>query len=759
MDYLSSLNPEQRAAVEHTEGATMVIAGAGSGKTRVLTYRIAHIINKGVDPFNILALTFTNKAAREMKDRIAKIVGNSEAKNISMGTFHAVFARILRHHSDKLGYPSNFTIYDTQDSRSLLKTIIKELLLDDKTYKPNLIAGRISSAKNNLISAAAYEANTDVIAEDRMSGKPRLFEVYRAYEKRCFMAGAMDFDDLLFKTNILFRDHADVLHYYQHKFRYILVDEYQDTNYSQYLIVKKLAAVFNNICVVGDDAQSIYSFRGANIENILNFKNDYKEHRVFKLEQNYRSTKTIVNAANSVIAKNKEQIQKTVWTANEDGTKIKVVRSLTDNEEGKTICNMIFETKHQTHAFHSDFAILYRTNAQSRAFEESLRKLNLPYKIYGGLSFYQRKEIKDLLAYFRLTANPDDEEALKRVINYPKRGIGQSTIDKIIIAASEHEVSMWRIISEPQKYGAEIPSSARGKIDGFVTTIKSFQVQLETLDAYVLAESIAKSSGILKDLYDDKSPEGVSRHENIQALLAGIKEFSSSASEGETAFLSDFLVDVALLTDADQEKDEDKDKITLMTIHASKGLEFPYVFIVGLEENLFPSQLALNSRSELEEERRLFYVALTRAEKQATLSYATSRFRWGNIVTSEPSRFIEEIDARELEMQSSNSFVGSGMGRSMNQLNMERKIGGGQTPLFSDRRRLTPINDSVPKKPVGVSAEQLDLKVGYNVIHERFGKGKVIGLEGTPPTKATVFFPKAGSKQLLLKFAKLEVVD
>lgn len=759
MDYLSSLNPEQRAAVEHTEGATMVIAGAGSGKTRVLTYRIAHIINKGVDPFNILALTFTNKAAREMKDRIAKIVGNAEAKNISMGTFHAVFARILRHHSDKLGYPSNFTIYDTQDSRSLLKTIIKELLLDDKTYKPNLIAGRISSAKNNLISAAAYEANTDVIAEDRMSGKPRLFEVYRAYEKRCFMAGAMDFDDLLFKTNILFRDHADVLHYYQHKFRYILVDEYQDTNYSQYLIVKKLAAVYNNICVVGDDAQSIYSFRGANIENILNFKNDYKEHRVFKLEQNYRSTKTIVNAANSVIAKNKEQIQKTVWTANEDGTKIKVVRSLTDNEEGKTICNMIFETKHQTHAFHSDFAILYRTNAQSRAFEESLRKLNLPYKIYGGLSFYQRKEIKDLLAYFRLTANPDDEEALKRVINYPKRGIGQSTIDKIIIAASQHEVSMWRIISEPQKYGAEIPSSARGKIDGFVTTIKSFQVQLETLDAYVLAESIAKSSGILKDLYDDKSPEGVSRHENIQALLAGIKEFSSSAGEGETAFLSDFLVDVALLTDADQEKDEDKDKITLMTIHASKGLEFPYVFIVGLEENLFPSQLALNSRSELEEERRLFYVALTRAEKQATLSYATSRFRWGNIVTSEPSRFIEEIDARELEMQSSNSFAGSGIGRSMNQLNMERKIGGGQTPLFSDRRRLTPINDSVPKKPLGVSAEQLDLKVGYNVIHERFGKGKIIGLEGTPPTKATVFFPKAGSKQLLLKFAKLEVVD
>ncbi|MFT5821340.1 MAG: DNA helicase-2/ATP-dependent DNA helicase PcrA [Crocinitomix sp.] len=759
MDYLESLNPEQKAAVLSTEGATMVIAGAGSGKTRVLTYRIAHMIKNGVDPFNILALTFTNKAAKEMKERIAQIIGGSEAKNISMGTFHSVFARILRHHSDKLGYPSNFTIYDTQDSRSLIRAIVRELRLDDKTYKANLISSRISSAKNNLISAAAYEANSDVVAEDRMSGKPRLFEIYRAYEKRCFMAGAMDFDDLLYKTNVLLRDHADVLHYYQHKFKYVLVDEYQDTNYSQYLIVKKLAAAYTNICVVGDDAQSIYSFRGANIENILNFKNDYKDHKVFKLEQNYRSTKTIVNAANSVIAKNKDQIQKTVWTDNADGNKIKVLRSLTDNEEGKSISNMIFETKNHEGAANSDFAILYRTNAQSRSFEESLRKLNLPYKIYGGQSFYQRKEIKDLLAYFRLTANNSDEEALKRVINYPKRGIGKTTIEKIIITASQHEVSLWEVISQPQKYPAGIPTAAMTKINAFVTSINSYAVQLEKIDAYSLAESIAKSSGILKDLYDDKSPEGVSRHENIQALLSGIKEFTQTISEGETAFLSDFMVDVALLTDVDQEKDEDKDKITLMTIHASKGLEFPYVYIVGLEENLFPSQLALNSRSELEEERRLFYVALTRAEKMATLSYASSRFRWGNIVTSEPSRFIEEIDPDHLEMINQPRSNSMGGGRSMNQVNMERKLGSKQ-PLFSDRRRLTPVNEAKPKKPTkGTIGQELDLKVGYNVLHERFGKGKVVGLEGTPPTKATVFFPKAGNKQLLLKFAKLEVVD
>jgi DNA helicase-2/ATP-dependent DNA helicase PcrA len=756
MNYLETLNPQQLEAVKHTEGPSMVIAGAGSGKTRVLTFRIAYLIENGVDPFNILALTFTNKAAREMKSRIADIIGDSEAKNISMGTFHSVFARILRHHSDKLGYPSNFTIYDTQDSRSLLKTIIKELKLDDKTYKPNLVHGRISSAKNNLISAAAYEANTDIVTEDRMSGKPRLFEIYKAYEKRCFMAGAMDFDDLLYKMNVLLRDHEDVLHFYQRRFRYILVDEYQDTNYSQYLIVKKLGAMYENVCVVGDDAQSIYSFRGANIENILNFKNDYPECKTFKLEQNYRSTQTIVDAANSIIAKNKDQIQKTVWTANDQGNRIKVIRTLTDNEEGKVISNLIYETKMNEQAENSDFAILYRTNAQSRSFEEALRKLNLPYKIYGGLSFYQRKEIKDLLAYFRLTANPNDEEALKRVINYPKRGIGKTSIEKVIVATNHYEVGMWEILNDPVKYPANIPSGTQNKINAFTTAIKSYQVDLEKVDAYELAQRIAKSSGILKELYDDKSPEGVARYENIQALLAGIKEFTESVAEGETAFLSDFMVDVALLTDADDEKEEDLDKITLMTIHASKGLEFPYVFIVGLEENLFPSQMALNSRSELEEERRLFYVALTRAEKKATLSYATSRYRWGNLITSEPSRFIEEIDKDFLEVNNPSR----GAGRSLNQVNLERKVGiPGKTAFSEKQRKLKRVTSADNGTKSGTVANQLELKVGYNVKHERFGKGKVIGLEGNPPVKATVFFPKVGNKQLLLKFARLEVLD
>jgi len=755
MDYLSTLNAEQLAAVKNTEGPTMVIAGAGSGKTRVLTYRIAHLIRNGIDAFNILALTFTNKAAREMKNRIGQIIGDSEAKNVTMGTFHSVFARILRNHSQKLGYPSNFTIYDTQDSKSLLKAIIKELNLDDKTYKPALVYGRISSAKNNLISAAGYEANTDIIAEDRMSAKPRLFEIYKAYEKRCFMAGAMDFDDLLFKTNVLLRDHPDVLHYYQHKFKYILVDEYQDTNYSQYLIVKKLAAVYMNLCVVGDDAQSIYSFRGANIENILNFKNDYPDYKVFKLEQNYRSTKNIVEAANSVIAKNKDQIQKTVWTDNVEGNRIKVVRTLTDNEEGKVVTNLIYETKQNEQANNSDFAILYRTNAQSRSFEEALRKINLPYKIYGGLSFYQRKEIKDLIAYFRLAANPNDEEALKRVINYPKRGIGESSFEKVIIAANHYAVSLWDVISKPGEYPTDIPSGAMNKISAFVTTIESYQVQLNKIDAFELAQTISKSSGILKELYDDKSPEGVSRYENIQALLAGIKEFTENVGENEVGYLSDFMIDVALLTDADNEKDENKDKISLMTIHASKGLEFPFVYVVGLEENLFPSQMALHSRPELEEERRLFYVALTRAEKQATLTYATSRYRYGNVITSEPSRFIEEIDEMHLEV--ANPTRGSGV--SLNQYGLERRINKTKEPLFTTRKNLKKIvteNDEVNEI---TPSDLTDIKVGYNVKHERYGKGKVVGLEGTPPMKATVFFPQVGNKQLLLKFAKLEILD
>jgi DNA helicase-2/ATP-dependent DNA helicase PcrA len=756
MDFLSTLNKEQQEAVKQTEGPVMVIAGAGSGKTRVLTYRIAYLIAKGVDPFQVLALTFTNKAAKEMKNRIASLVGESEAKNISMGTFHSVFARILRNHSLKIGYPTNFTIYDSQDSKSLLKTIIKELNLDDKIYKPSLVHGRISSAKNNLISAAEYEANAEIVGEDRMSAKPRLFEIYKTYEKRCFMAGAMDFDDLLFKTNILFRDHPDVLHYYQHKFKYVLVDEYQDTNFSQYLIVKKIAAVFNNICVVGDDAQSIYSFRGANIENILNFKNDYPDYKIFKLEQNYRSTQNIVNAANSVIDMNKDQIRKTVWTANSKGELIDVIRTLTDNEEGKVVTNHIYETKQNLQANNSDFAILYRTNAQSRSFEESLRKMNLPYKIYGGLSFYQRKEIKDLISYFRLTSNPTDEEALKRVINYPKRGIGDSTIERIIVAASHYGVSLWDIISKPQQFPTDIPSGSMNKISSFVTMIESFNVQLHKIDAHTLAETIARSSGILKELYDDKSPEGVARYENIQALLSGIKEFTENRAENETATLSEFLGDIALLTDADQEDEESKDHITLMTIHASKGLEFPFVYVVGLEENLFPSQMSLHSRTELEEERRLFYVALTRAEKRAVLTYATSRYRFGNIITSEPSRFISEINPEFLNV--SNPSRGGGV--SLNQMTFERKLGRPKEPLFTTKKAEREKQNPDDNKAVVITPSDLtDLKVGYNVIHERFGKGKVIGLEGKPPEKATVFFPKVGNKQLLLKFAKLEIVQ
>jgi DNA helicase-2/ATP-dependent DNA helicase PcrA len=758
MNYLDTLNEPQLKAVKNVDGPIMVIAGAGSGKTRVLTYKIAYLMEQGVDSFNILSLTFTNKAAKEMKGRITEIVGGGEARNVTSGTFHSVFSRILRHHAEKLGYPQNFTIYDTQDSRSLLKTIIKELKLDDKVYKPNGVQSRISSAKNNLLSPAAYQANSDIVNEDKQSGKPRMFEIYKQYEKRCYLAGAMDFDDLLFKTNILFRDHPDVLHFYQHRFKYILVDEYQDTNYSQYLIVKKLAAVFQNICVVGDDAQSIYSFRGANIQNILNFKNDYPDYKLYKLEQNYRSSKTIVNAANDVIANNKEQIQKDVWTDNQEGDKIRVVRTLTDNEEGKVTINNIYETKINNQAEHSDFAILYRTNAQSRSFEESLRKMNLPYKIYGGLSFYQRAEIKNILAYYRLTANPQDEEALKRIINYPKRGIGKTSMEKIAIAADHYnkttsdDVSLWDVIANPKMYPCEIPSGTRTKLNGFVTMMQSFMIDLEKKDAYELAQHIASSSGILRDLYSDKTPEGVSRYENIQALLSGIKEFAEGVAEDESAFLADFMMDVALLTDADS-KDDDKDHITLMTIHASKGLEFKYVYVVGLEENLFPSQMALNSREELEEERRLFYVAVTRAESNCTLSYATSRYKWGNLITSEPSRFIEEIDSKHLELAKT-TFKGGG--RSLNQKSMERKIGGTQSGL--PKRTLTKLTDT-PNKIKGDTSQNLqDLKVGYNVKHERFGKGKVVGLEGSPISKATVFFPKVGNKQLLLKFAKLEII-
>ena len=738
----------------------MVIAGAGSGKTRVLTYRIAYMMEQDIDPFHILALTFTNKAAKEMTERIGHIVGAAEAKNISMGTFHSVFSKILRFNAERIGFPNNFTIYDTQDSKSLIKDIIKELNLDDKTYKPSMVFGRISAAKNNLISPEAYAANTEIQLEDKQSRRPELGHIFQTYANRCLKAGAMDFDDLLYFTNVLLRDFPDVLHYYQQKFQYILVDEYQDTNYAQYLIVKKLAAAYQNICVVGDDAQSIYSFRGANIENILNFRKDYPDFVLYKLEQNYRSTKNIVEAANSIIKKNKDQILKTVWTDNTEGAKIKVQRSLTDNEEGRTIAQAIFECKTAEGTRFQDFAILYRTNKQSRAFEEALRKLNIPYKIYGGLSFYQRKEIKDLLAYFRLSANPHDEEALKRVINYPKRGIGKTTIENIIIAANRYNVSMWEVIKDFQRFPADVGSAARTKIYEFVTMVDSFGAELDKTDAFTLAERIAKSSGIIRELLaeKDKGPEEVERFQNIEELLAGIQEFVRGADPDAPRTLADFMMDVALLTDADQDKPEDRNHISLMTIHSSKGLEFPHIYIVGLEENLFPSQMALNSRSELEEERRLFYVALTRGMRSCMLSYATSRFTWGQSIMCEPSRFIDEIDPQYLQFESvsrasnSRSLMGSG--------GFDRSFTGGLNKPLGNNPPLRSLKEVSGQPSTSNTENTLAIMVGNNVLHDRFGKGKVLKLEGEgADKKATIFFPQNGSKTVLLRFANLQILE
>lgn len=771
MNYLNELNPAQQDAVTNTEGPVMVIAGAGSGKTRVLTYRIAHLINKGVDPFNILSLTFTNKAAQEMKERIGKIIGYNEARNIWMGTFHSVFARILRTESEKIGYPSNFTIYDTQDAKNLIKTILKEKGLDDKVYKPNLVLNRISSAKNNLISATRYVNDVTLQSEDRQAAKPRIGEIYQTYETRCFQASAMDFDDLLFKTNILFKDFPDVLHKYQHRFKYILVDEYQDTNFSQYIIVKKLAAVFQNICVVGDDAQSIYAFRGANIENILNFKNDYPELKTFKLEENYRSTKTIVGAANNIIKNNKHQLEKNVFTSNELGNNIKVYAAATENEEGKIIANAIFDIQQQEKAKNKDFAVLYRTNNQSRSIEESLRRKNIPYKIYGGLSFYQRKEVKDMLAYFRLIVNPNDEESLKRVINYPARGIGNTTLDKISITAVNQQKPIWEIITNINYYPVDINNGTKNKLAQFVEMIKSFQIQLQTKNAYDVGHEVASTSGILKELFSDRTPEGISKYENIQELLNGLKEFSENENELEEDVtprgLPEFLQDVALLTNADNEKDEDKNKVTLMTIHASKGLEFPHVFIVGLEENLFPSQLSLTSRADLEEERRLFYVAVTRAEKSLTLSYAVSRYKFGTAQFNEPSRFLSEIDDDFLDFQTPksipssqptsfdferNSYSSNYQNKSNYKSSNQQQIKQHTPPPLPKNLKKIPLNQQVATS----SAESLDLKEGTMVNHEKFGNGIITNLENG---KATVNFQQSGTKQLLLKFAKLTVIN
>ncbi len=814
-NYLEELNPEQRLAVEATQGPVMIIAGAGSGKTRVLTYRVAHILHKNnIDAFNILALTFTNKAAREMKNRIAKIVGDKEAKNLWMGTFHSIFAKILRYEAQKIGYPNNFTIYDTDDSKSVIKEILKQFNLDEKVYKPSLVLNRISDAKNKLISAAAYLNNSITQQEDQSSNKPLLGQIFVAYQKRNFKAGAMDFDDLLYNTNLLLRDFPDVLLKYQNKFRYILVDEYQDTNFSQYVIIKQLAARFQNICVVGDDAQSIYAFRGANIQNILNFEKDYPDLQTFKLEQNYRSTKTIVGAANHIIANNKEQFKKNVFTTNAEGEKIKVIRADTDNEEGKKIANIIFETKAQEQAMNSDFAILYRTNAQSRSFEESLRRLNIPYKIYGGLSFYQRKEIKDCLSYFRLTINNNDDESLKRIINYPARGIGQSTLDKISVAAAEHDCSMWTVISNLKDFnsstaltaGLGINGGISSKISDFVTMIKSYSLALPYKDAFELGNHIAVNSGIVRELYQDKTPEGVSRYENIQELLNGIKDFVeqertpqetelnevmkeslpkdetdafANSTDKELRTLDEFMQDISLLTDVDKDDksgkaEENKNTVSLMTIHAAKGLEFPYVHIVGLEENLFPSQLSLNSRSDLEEERRLFYVGITRAEKRATLSFASIRYRYGNVLYCEPSRFIDEIEDKYLDFpkepekpefsdEAFGKFRSDFFENPKNEKGFKNIAKNNPTTKinFVPKNKLVPLNSrfgSTATKPIDVEVNRA-LKEGDVVLHEKFGQGTITQTEGRwPETKATIAFLNAGEKKLLLKYAKLSLV-
>ncbi len=758
MDYLSLLNEAQRKAVEYTNGPTMVIAGAGSGKTRVLTYRIAHLMQKGVSPFSILALTFTNKAAREMKDRIARITGESEAKNLWMGTFHSVFARILRYEAEKIGYPSNFTIYDTDDAKSLLKSIIKEFNLDDKIYKPGMVYSRISNAKNNLISASAYLNNVSIQADDRQMRLPKLGEIYKQYELRCFKAAAMDFDDLLFKTNILLRDSPEVLYKYQTRFSHILVDEYQDTNYAQYLIIKKLAARHENICVVGDDAQSIYAFRGADIDNIRKFKSDYPDVQIFKLEQNYRSTKTIVNVSNKVIDKNKIKEEKVLWTENDSGEKVKVFRALSDNEEGSLVASDIFARIQQNQLPYSSFAILYRTNAQSRSFEEALRKRNIDYRIYGGLSFYQRKEVKDLLAYFRLTINPADEEALKRVINYPARGIGKTSLEKLLVLANENNLSIWDVLENLNRFRNDFNAGSLSKLHEFSTMIKSFGAMLFTHSAYDLGNHIAQSSGMLKELFSDHTPEGVGRYENLLELLNGLKEFTEKSHQttpDNLPTLDEYMQDIALLTDADKEN-ENKNTVSLMTIHLSKGLEFPYVYIVGLEEGLFPSQFSTGSPADLEEERRLFYVALTRAEKCVTLSYALSRYRWGQLTNCEPSRFFDDLDPALVDMPKIKQEPSI-------QRNTYTPKNYSQRPV-EEKKHVQPANlvrmqQAVSKTKV-FTAQDLSLQEGVSVMHEKFGKGTVVQIEGTAPNqKATVHFDSAGMKQLLLKFARLTILS
>lgn len=770
-DLFEDLNEVQKQAVSTTEGPLMIIAGAGSGKTRVLTYRIAHLIDKGIDSFNILALTFTNKAAREMKERISSLIGGTEAKNLWMGTFHSVFARILRAEAQKLGFPSNFTIYDTQDSVNVIKKVIAEMQLDTDIYKPKQVLGRISTYKNNLITVRSYFNNPELIEADASAMRPKTGEIYRAYVERCFKSGAMDFDDLLLRTNELLTRFPEVLAKYQDRFRYIMVDEYQDTNHSQYLIVKALASRFENICVVGDDAQSIYAFRGANIKNILNFKKDYPDAKVIPLEQNYRSTQIIVEAANTVISQNKEQLDKNVWTSNPPGDKIPVYRALSDADEANYVAAEIFNLKVSQQKKNKNFAVLYRTNAQSRAIEEALRKKNIGYKVYGGLSFYQRKEIKDLLAYLRILVNPKDQEALLRIINYPTRGIGDTTVNKLIVGADKLGKSLDEVLENLELYfpSLGLNKAAFDKLTNFWTMIQSFQVLLKTEDVYEVAMKVAVTSGILRSLKEDDTPEGISRVENIQELmnsLQGFVEEQKQLDEGDPS-LNHFLENIALASDLDSGEEED-DKVSLMTIHLAKGLEFPVVFLVGLEENLFPSQMSMNTRQELEEERRLFYVALTRAEEKAYFTYAITRFRWGKIVDGEPSRFMEEVGEKYMEVLNVN-FVNpfknnTGLDSDIfdddftprNRKSL-KPADSSTSGISNTPKKLKPISNATIANPIEGSVSALN--VGNQVLHDRFGRGEVISIEGDPDNaKAVIKFENEGEKKLLLKFAKLKVL-
>ncbi len=782
IDILSGLNEQQKEAVTHINGPLMIIAGAGSGKTKVLTTRIANLMAHGVDSFNILALTFTNKAAAEMKERIEKILGNNEARNLYIGTFHSVFARILRAEANRLGYPSNFTIYDSDDTKSVLKTVINELNLDDKHYKPNVVYNRISGAKNALVSAAEYATDYYIQQDDMRANRPAIAQIYAAYAARCFKNGAMDFDDLLFKMYELLKHHNEALVKYQHKFKYVLIDEYQDTNAVQYQITKLLSAVHENICVVGDDAQSIYSFRGATIENILQFQKDYDDVKVVKLEQNYRSTKSILNVANEVIGNNKGQLPKELWTENEPGEKIKVVRTMTDNEEGKFVADTIKEQQLRNHFHNNEFAILYRTNAQSRAYEESLRRQGIPYKIYGGLSFYQRKEVKDLIAYLRLIVNTKDEEALKRIINYPARGIGKTTIEKLVIIANEQSITMYDVIQRAGEFGFK--AGTLEALQNFVTMNRYFQSLLTDKNAYDVAVQVGKHTNIVKELFNDKTTEGLARYENIQELLNSIKEWTESPDNEDGELVSKnlgaYLQQITLLTDTDNDK-ENTDAVKLMTIHAAKGLEFSCVFVGGIEETLFPNAMSINTREELEEERRLFYVAVTRAKKMLWLTYANARYRFGSLVQNEPSRFLDEMPEQYLDK----SYAGGGaknqgfsnMGSAFQRLQKgsggndyndnaytEKKYGAPPSKKESKSAFLAqvpPVQKVVNHIPSGnfEPSDTSDLQEGQKVEHQKFGFGIVKKMEGSAHNPiATIDFENNGEKKIMLNYAKLRIV-